>query len=206
MVPSFLWVSKRRNIRRLERTERWEHPAHLHQPSARTQFHTLRRAPLHASGLVWCVEIRGGLLRINYLCACVVFWYQCCLLKFKIIFDFQMLYQLRLHHQFQDADFLRAAFKNAAQQSALPSPCRRETATLYGRVADASRLQDSQLVARANRHERPRATAADSPVCAWGVCGCFRAAGTISVPLHICENITWIQDAPPQCVTKSRVK
>lgn len=140
------------------------------------------RAPLHASGLVWCVEIRGGLLRINYPCACVVCWYQCCLLKFKIIFDFQMLYQsklqLRLHHQLQDADFLRAAFKNAAQQSALPSPCRggRETATLYGRVADASRLQDSQLVAGANRHERPRATAADSPVCAWGVCGLFQSS------------------------------
>lgn len=34
--------------------------------------------------------------------------------------------------------------------------------------------------------------------------GCFRAAGTISVPLHICENITWIQDGPPNMCHQER--
>lgn len=45
-----------------------------------------------------------------------------------------------------------------------------------GRVADASGIRKSQLVVRANRHERPRATAADSPVSAWGVCGLFQSS------------------------------
>lgn len=43
-------------------------------------------------------------------------------------------------------------------------------------LADASRIRSSQLVVGANRHEWPRATAADSPVSAWGVCGLFQSS------------------------------
>lgn len=83
-------------------------------------------------------------------------------------------------HQCRGAEFLRADFKNAAQQSAsIPlqgSEGGREAARLSGRVADASRLRNSQLVVRANRLERPRATAAHSPVSARGVCGLFQSS------------------------------
>lgn len=74
-----------------------------------------------------------------------------------------------LHPQIQLAPSHRVDFKNAAEQSLLPSFLigGKGTLQLYGRVASSQSNRNNQLVVRAHRHEQPWATAADPPVSVW---------------------------------------